>query len=235
MSRKAEIYGCRNTAACLSVVALTGLSPYRREGLQILRQSIVPAKELGNFFFMHDADLGAVAGPNLVLRLITPADAEYVYGLRTDPAYNTHLSEVRGSVADQQRWIEAYKAREADLRELYYVIERRDGVRCGLVRLYDITADSFTWGSWILDSNKPFKAALESAVLIYVIGFEVFGIPKAVFEVRRANTHTISFHQRFNATQTHETELDIFFEFTSGQFAEDKPRYMAILEGRRKA
>lgn len=178
-------------------------------------------------------DLAWVEGPSLVLRLIRPEDADYVYGLRTDPAYNQHLSQVSGNAEDQRRWIEAYKAREAGRRELYYVIERKDGLRCGLVRLYDIGADSFTWGSWILDHNKPFKAALESAVLIYVVGFEILDIPKAVFDVRRENVHTISFHERFKAIRTGESEQDIFFEYPRTQFLADKPRYMAIIEGRR--
>lgn len=182
---------------------------------------------------MERGALDKVAGPNLVLRLIDPADAEYVFALRTDPNYNTHLSEVRGSVDDQRRWIEAYKARENELRELYYVIERQDGVRCGLVRLYDISEQSFTWGSWILDQNKPPKAALESAVIIYVIGFELMGIPKAVFEVRKDNTHTISFHERFNATRTGETDNEFLFDYPRERFAQDKPGYMALLEGAR--
>ena len=124
---------------------------------------------------MVPENLARVEGPNLILRLIRPEDADYVQALRTDPAYNRHLSEVRGTAEDQRSWIEGYKAREADLRELYYVIERKDGTRCGLVRLYDIRADSFTWGSWILDYNKTRKAALESAVLSFGIGFEELG------------------------------------------------------------
>jgi RimJ/RimL family protein N-acetyltransferase len=178
-------------------------------------------------------DVAKIEGWNLFLRLIRPEDAHYVYGLRNDPRYNQHLSEVSGTVEDQRLWIEAYKAREADLRELYYVIERKDGIPCGLVRLYDITRERFTWGSWILDANKPFKAALESAVLIYIIGFELLDIPKAVFDVRRANLHTISFHERFNATRTHENEKDIFFEYPRTQFSADKARYVAIIEGKR--
>lgn len=177
--------------------------------------------------------LAMVEGVNLRLRLIEPADAAYVYGLRTNPAYNLHLSQISGTADDQRRWIEAYKSREAELRELYYVIERRDAMRCGLVRLYDITHESFTWGSWILDHNKPPKAALESALLIYVIGFEVLKIPKAVFDVRKDNAHTIAFHTRFHATQTGESEEDLFFEYPQSQFTADKPGYMAILEGRK--
>lgn len=42
-----------------------------------------------------------ITGPRLRLRLVTPGDAAFVYGLRTDPAYNAHLSPV----TDQTAWI----------------------------------------------------------------------------------------------------------------------------------
>ena len=110
---------------------------------------------------MMNPALARVEGPNLALRLITPDDAAYVHGLRIDPAYNQHLSEVSGTAEDQRRWIEGYKTREAEGREFYYIIERKDGRPCGVVRLYDLEADSFTWGSWILDSHKTRYAAIE--------------------------------------------------------------------------
>ena len=117
--------------------------------------------------------MSKAAGPNLTLRLIQPEDAAYVHGLRTHPAYSGHLSQVTGSVEDQRQWIEACKTQEAAGRSLYYVIERKDSTRCGLVRLYDIRPERFTWGSWILDGNKPPKAALESSLLSFGIGFGV--------------------------------------------------------------
>jgi hypothetical protein len=103
--------------------------------------------------------IARVVGPNLILRLIKPDDAAYVNGLRSNPTYNTHLSTVTGTVDDQRTWIEDYKSPEAQGQEFYHVIERKDGTRCGLVRLYDIEAESFTWGSWILDEKKTRRAA----------------------------------------------------------------------------
>ena len=122
---------------------------------------------------MDWSSIECVEGPNLTLRLIKPNDAAYVHGLRTNPLYNSHLSKVTGTVQDQRAWIEGYKAREAAGQEFYYVIERKDGSRCGLVRLYDFDAESFTWGSWILDESKPQKAAIESVVLSIGLGFEL--------------------------------------------------------------
>lgn len=172
-----------------------------------------------------------VKGPNLVLRLIEPEDAGYVHGLRTDPAYNRHLSEVHGTAEDQRRWIEAYKDREAAGSEYYYVIERRNGTRCGLVRLYNIGADYFTWGSWILDHNKPPKAALESAVLSFGVGFDLLGMTHAIVDVRRANTHAEAFYRRFGMIETDSDSQDIFFTYPRETFLRDRAAHLAVLTG----
>jgi len=109
--------------------------------------------------------LARIEGARLALRLIEPSDAEYVYGLRTDPAMNTHLSEVRGIAEDQRNWIIGYKNRERAGTEYYYVIERlSDGERCGLVRLYDIASLNITMGIVRLDANTIPNAEFESVV-----------------------------------------------------------------------
>lgn len=177
-------------------------------------------------------DLARIAGPGLVLRLIEPEDAGYVHGLRTDPAYNRHLSEVRGTAEDQRRWIEDYKAREAEMRELYYVIERKDGIRCGLVRLYDIDDDSFTWGSWILDTNKPAKAALESAVLSMGVGFERLGKSLAHIDVRQDNARAVAFYRRFGMTEANRDAVNLYFEYPQSRYQADIDRYQEILNGK---
>lgn len=182
---------------------------------------------------MVSENLARVEGPNLILRLIRPEDADYVHALRTDPAYNRHLSEVRGTAEDQRRWIEGYKAREADLRELYYVIERKDGTRCGLVRLYDIRADSFTWGSWILDHNKTRKAALESAVLSFGVGFDELGLSFAHIDVRIGNEHAEAFYRRLGMTEIRRDVQDIYFTYPRSRFEADRAGYLTILEEER--
>lgn len=176
------------------------------------------------------AFLARVEGPTLALRLIRPDDADYVYALRTDPAYNTHLSEVRGTAQDQRRWIEAYKAREAEGRAFYYIIERHDGTRCGTVRLYEIENDRFTWGSWILDHNKPRKAALESAVLSFGIGFDELGRDRALVSVSIGNEQAEAFYRRLGMTETGRDAHEIFFTYTRARFDADRAGHMATLD-----
>jgi len=172
-----------------------------------------------------------IEGPQLRLRPVVPDDAAYIHAVRTDPRYNTHLSPVAGGVEAQRAWIERYLEREAQGSENFiFVIERRsDAQRCGVVRLYDITEQQFTWGSWILDEHKPHKAALESAVLIYKIGFENIQKQKAVFDVRRDNAHTLSFHRRFGAIETGSDEINIYFEYPKEKFFADLPKYERLL------
>ena len=152
------------------------------------------------------------------MRLIRSEDADYVHGLRTAPSYNWHLSGVRGTAEDQPRWIAAYKSREAQLRELYYVIERKDGMRCGLVRLYDISADSFIWGRWILDHNKTAKAAQESAVLSFGVGFDGLSLSQALVDVRISNSQALAIDQRPGMDELRRDERDIYFTYPRSRF-----------------
>tara|TARA_B100000749_G_scaffold260432_1_gene231880 strand:+ start:291 stop:848 length:558 start_codon:yes stop_codon:yes gene_type:complete len=174
--------------------------------------------------------LSKIDGVQLSLRLVQPEDAAYIHGLRTDPTYNGHLSTVTGTVEDQRAWIEAYKTREDAGSEYYFVIERKDGVRCGVVRLYDITGDQFTWGSWIVDHNKPRKAALESAVLSFGVGFNTLGIDTANVDVRVENNHAEAFYRRLGMTEVRRTKQEIFFVYSRAQFDAAKDEYLSILK-----
>lgn len=180
---------------------------------------------------MTQIDDSRLEGVRLALRLAQPSDAAYIYGLRIDPSYNRYLSKVTGTVQDQEDWLRRYKERENSGSEYYYVIERQaDAQPCGLVRLYDFEADHFRWGSWILDQHKPAKAALESAFLIYVQGFERLGLQKSLFDVRKDNERTLAFHSRFGAVETGRNDLDVFFEYTRAQFDADKANHLEVLQ-----
>jgi len=119
-----------------------------------------------------------------------------------------------------------------------YMIERMDGRRCGVVRLYGINSlppatsgGDFTWGSWILDGSKPPKAALESACLVYMVAFDHLGLSQARFDVRRGNERTLAFHRRFGAQETHADERDVFFVYPRARFDADRETHFSILRG----
>lgn len=174
--------------------------------------------------------LSPVSGPNLVLRLIEPSDAAYVHGLRTDPELSRHLSPVQGGIEDQRNWIIAYKTREAAGQEYYYIITRHDGAPCGTVRIYGLEDDSFIWGSWILDGNKTPKAALESAILSFGVGFDLLDRSTAKVDLRVANTHAAAFYRRLGMTEVHRTDQDIFLTYPRARFEADRAGFMGVLQ-----
>lgn len=179
---------------------------------------------------MTHVDSERIEGVRLALRLARPEDAAYIHGLRMDPKYSRYLSAVTGTVKDQEDWLRRYKAREAAGQEYYYVIERReDGQSCGLVRLYEIGDDSLTWGSWILDQNKPPKAALESAVLSFDVVFNRLGKCVAFVDVRNDNLKARSFYERFGMKRLRQDAQDTYFEYTHQQFERDAQRHMEVL------
>lgn len=148
------------------------------------------------------------------LRLVEEQDAEFILSLRLDERYNRFLSGVTPDVEAQKAWIRKYKNDEAAGLQYYFIIERLDGTPCGTIRIYDLRPDSFCWGSWILNENKTRYAAIESALLIYEIGFDQLGFAKSHFDVMKGNEGVISFHKRMGAVVTGEDEQNFYFEIT---------------------
>jgi len=179
---------------------------------------------------VNHCDLSRINGHSLNLRFVRPVDAAYIHQLRNDPTRNRYLSEVRGTIDDQRRWIDAYMTREASGGEFYYMIELSNGERCGTVRLYDIQPNFFTWGSWVLDHNKPRMAALESAMLSFGAGFLGLGLENARVEVLSQNTHAQAFYRRLGMRETHRTERETVFAYTRERFSRDYASHMALCE-----
>ncbi|WP_039925237.1 GNAT family N-acetyltransferase [Alishewanella aestuarii] len=148
------------------------------------------------------------------LRLVEPSDAEFILKLRLDERYNNFLSKVDNDIESQRRWIINYKKDEADKRQFYFIIERQDGTPCGTVRIYDLKADSFCWGSWILNEHKTRYAAIESALLVYQYGFDFLGFRKCHFDVMKGNSKVADFHKKFGAIIVSEDNDNHYFEIT---------------------
>lgn len=161
--------------------------------------------------------------------------AAYIYSLRVDPILKRHLSGPPPSVESQAEWIRGYVEREAAGKEYYFVIERTDGTQCGTVRLYDFQYEgdkpaSFCWGSWILDEHKTRFSAIESALLVYEIGFNRLGFPSSHFDVRKLNTKVIDFHRKFGAELTGEDEDNVYMRLPREAFELVKPKMMLLAE-----
>jgi hypothetical protein len=143
-------------------------------------------------------------------RLVRPPDASFILRCRTDSKLNRHLSAVRDDLEEQERWINEYLLRESRGQEFYFVIHA-NGTDAGTVRVYDLRADSFCWGSWIIVPGTPSRIALRSAKLVYELGFGALGFPQSHFDVRKENGSVNRFHRRMGAEVTGEDALNYYY------------------------
>ena len=82
------------------------------------------------------------------------------------------MHRVSNDLEAQRRWLTGYFERPADY---YFLIENRGtGQREGTAGIYNLDRIFAEWGRWIVRAGS--LAALESACLIYRVGFEVLGL-----------------------------------------------------------
>ena len=192
----------------------------------------VPASFLVTRYIYRPAAAGAryvkprrVIGHKLRFRDVTPADAAFVLGLRTDPAKSRHLSATSNDLAKQMAWLEAYAK---DDSQVYFLIEDEAGEAVGTVRLYDPRGDSFCWGSWIIKDGAPGNYAIESALMVYRYALSL-GFTRAHFEVRKDNASVWRFHERFGAVRSGETEQEFLYTLSAEAIAASLQKYSRFL------
>ena len=143
-------------------------------------------------------------------RSVEPEDAEFILSLRLDSRLNSYVSKVEDDIEKQRAWIKAYKQRESEGREFYFII-LLENLPVGTVRLYDFKENSFCWGSWMIAPGTSPQVAVHSMDLVYELGFQVLCFPASHFEVRQANIRVWTFHEKTGAKLVSATESDRYY------------------------
>lgn len=165
------------------------------------------------------SNLTNLTSKTIRLRLVEVEDAEFIFLLRTDNRYNQHISDIDDDLEKQRAWLRAYKKAEARGEQYYFIIERRDGRKCGTVRVYDLQEESFSWGSWILNNEKSRSAAIESMMLAFKLGFEFLGYENSHFEARKKNIKAVSYILKCGAIITSEDDDYVYLGFDKATYS----------------
>ncbi|MFZ6870698.1 GNAT family N-acetyltransferase [Undibacterium sp. Di27W] len=166
-----------------------------------------------------------VLGHKLSFRNATVADADYIVALRTDEQKSRFISSTSADVEAQKQWLEKYAH---DDRQIYFIIQDMAGEKIGTVRLYDQQADSFCWGSWIIQAGAASSSSIESALMVYHYALAL-GFQQAHFDVRKANESVWKFHERFGAKKTGETAEDLLYTIAASDIVHSLDRYAKFL------
>lgn len=169
----------------------------------------------------------------IVLRTVDTSDAEFILSLRTNPELNQFISYTDPDLNNQIKWIENYKKRESERKELYFVAEDKKGRRYGTIRLYNFDEKSFEIGSWLFLHEAPMGMAVKAHFIGYEIGFEVFKFDYCRFDIRKKNQKVLKYMEDFETNLVGEDELNYYFNLTREKFYKRRrelPFFAAIPE-----
>ena len=169
-------------------------------------------------------------GKSVLMRPVTPEDAADLIRLRTDPRCCGCLAPTSSDLVAQQEWLEAYKERERQGKEIYSAIcSRKDQHILGAFRILNLTEKDFGLGSWVIERGAEPQVAVESILLMYDAMFLRHGFASTHFEVQRGNSSLLRFHPKLGAQVIGEDERELRFRNTVEAYQNARPRYQRYL------
>lgn len=143
----------------------------------------------------------------LYIRFVQEEDAGFILSLRTNKKLGKYINETSSSINDQQKWIQNYKIRETNGTDYYFMFEQPKGTRLGVCRIYNVTDNSFTIGSWIFSPNAPLGTSILGDIITRELGFDLFPNSTLLFDVKKANLN-VNRYQAFYKPILLKTDID---------------------------
>lgn len=162
---------------------------------------------------------------NLQVRFVQEEDAEFITKLRTDVRLSRFIHQIEDDVEGQKKWIRDYKEREA-LGIDYYFIYSQNGERLGLNRLYDITENEFTGGSFVFKPKCTIECPILATLISFDIAFNMLDKKVANGDIRLGNKKVLKFHKLLNVEFTTQDELNQYYVYYRDTFN----KQMSIIE-----
>ena len=148
----------------------------------------------------------------IILKSVDILDAEFILELRTNEQRARYLSPTEKDVEKQRGWIQEYKKRESLGTDFYFIAFDDKGNSYGTVRIYNIDAYEFTFGSWIFKNSSPASLIINSWFIVAEIGFIGLKLRKCTFDIKKANKKVLKFQRRFKSSV-------IIKQFSTGIFS----------------
>jgi len=164
-------------------------------------------------------------GKKVFLQSVRKEDAGFICELRNNNKLNVYLNNKPISLKDQLEFQDTFLNNSSNY---YFIIKNLSGKSLGTVKMQINSDNEFTWGSWIINKG-PVSAALESAMMIYEFAFFEKNLLKAVFDVRKDNISTISFHKKTGAIINSEDEANFYFSLKKDDYEKFRKKYWAFI------
>lgn len=153
-----------------------------------------------------------IEGKIINLKSAREEDAKFILKLRQDENLNKYISQTSPSLQKQIDWIKNYLKREVDKKEFYFIVEDKKLNSCGTLRIYNIKENEVTWGSFMLNSQRPDGASYEVVSLSLEFIFEELEIKKVNLDVRKDNKKAIHIYEKSGFKKIAEDELNFYYQ-----------------------
>ena len=131
------------------------------------------------------------------LRPVRWEDAAFIVWLRNLDHAVGRVGDSATNVAGQQKWLEAYFAREGDY---YFIAETPGGIPVGTYALYHVVGRIAESGRWIM--RPEVTAALPSGFALCEIAFRQLQLTELVGTTVATNLPVLSLNRKFGWHQT---------------------------------
>lgn len=162
------------------------------------------------------------------VRFVKESDAAFILELRTDSRLSRYLHKTENDLEKQKEWIQAYKQREAQGKEYYFIYEQ-NGVPIGVNRLYNITDTTLTGGSWLCKKDIPYNLPPLISIIGREIIFDFLKYDSYQFDVRKKNAKVLKFHLLAGSKIISESGIDYYLTLNKDDFNVSKQKLLKLL------
>lgn len=162
------------------------------------------------------------------VRLVREGDAEFIVKLRTNEKLSQYIHKTDSNIAKQLEWIRAYKQREAEGKEYYFIFSYQDE-NVGVARIYEIEDDSFTSGSWLASSNMVGIGVL-CDIISREIAFDLYPDSLNYFDIRKGNKSVIRYAQSYHPNLYKEDVENLYYYINRKNFERYKQLYLRMVK-----
>lgn len=154
-----------------------------------------------------------IEGKIINLRLVKEEDADFILKLRTNKELSKFISPTNIGLEEQIEWIKNYKICENKNEEFYFIVENKEKIPCGTVRIYniDFKMKEGIWGSFILDKIRPNGASNEVIELSLKFAFEELKLEKIYLDVRKENYKAIHIYEKNGFVKMREDKKNYYY------------------------
>jgi hypothetical protein len=160
----------------------------------------------------------------LQVRLVREEDAAFIVALRTDIRLSKHIHYTSPGIEAQKQWIRDYKLREAEGLDYYFLFSVNDKPQ-GLARIYNMTEDTFTQGSWVFSPDAVLGASVLGNIISSEIGFELG--KKIEYSDARHDNSTHRYVKSFNPEVIGTDEDNVYYQLSPEGFNQGKLKHIA--------